>query len=61
MKLVEEALARGGKSLADATEEEVNVVIESFDSQRSQTHILDIGAMVSYIFTYRDSRTIRML
>jgi len=40
VKLVEEALARGGKSLADATEEEVNVVIESFDSQRSQTHLL---------------------
>jgi hypothetical protein len=26
--------------LADATEEEVNVVIESFDGQRSQTHLL---------------------
>ena len=37
---VEEALARGGKSLANATEEEVNAVIDSFDSQRSQTHRL---------------------
>ena len=36
VKLVEEALARGGKSLADATEDEVNAVIESFDIQRSQ-------------------------
>ena len=25
------------------------------------SHVTDIGAMVSYIFTYRDSRTIRML
>jgi hypothetical protein len=40
VKLVKEALAQGGKSLADATEEEVIAVIESFDSQRSQTHRL---------------------
>ena len=37
VKWVENALALDNKCLADATEEEVNDVIEFFDSQRSQT------------------------
>jgi DNA-binding NarL/FixJ family response regulator len=40
VKLVEDALALGDKSLANATEQELNAVIESFDSQLYQTHRL---------------------
>jgi hypothetical protein len=36
--LVENALALDNKSLADATDEDVNAVIKSFDSQLYQTH-----------------------
>ena len=41
MQQVEDALALDNKSLADATNEEVDVVVQSFDSQRSQTHQLN--------------------
>jgi stage V sporulation protein SpoVS len=38
---VKKALALDNKSLADATDEDVNAVIESFDSQLYQTHQLN--------------------
>jgi hypothetical protein len=39
--LVKNALALDNKSLADATDEDVNAVIKSFDSQLFQTHRLN--------------------
>ena len=49
-----------GSVVATSSSELWQIILQS-DLETSRELKIDIGAMVSYIFTYRDSRTIRML